>query len=61
MIICGVDFPPPFCLMDELGIINILVMSYKNTGLKYIIQQLVGKLFSGDMNSPQSEDRISQA
>lgn len=47
--------------MDELGLINILVMSYKNKGLVYIIQQLVGKLFSGKMSSPQSEDRISQA
>lgn len=47
--------------MDELGLINILVMSCKNIGLEYIIRQLVGKLFSGEMNSPQSEDRISQA
>lgn len=47
--------------MDELGLINILVMSCKNIGFEYIIRQLVGKLFSGEMNSPQSEDRISQA
>ena len=41
--------------MDELGLINILVMSCKNIGLEYIVQQLVRKSFSREINLLQSE------
>lgn len=51
-----------FGLVDWLVLINIVVMPCNNIGLEYIICQFVGKLFfSGEMNSPQFEDRISQA